>query len=278
MTKRQFSILLGLACQTGCVVYDDPLRRQLSDVAIETAPEGSTSPRRDAAQEVPSRLDVAAIDVEASGDASADAGMPDEGGSPDDAPSDSEVADAPDAAVDALGDGRWLDATGDGYADVPADDGARGDPADVSDALREPPISGCTVDFTVSGVVWDFDASLGDGGARGVRLVGDIGQLGGWDPTLGLLLSEKAPGAWSGSTPLAHRLTIEFKFVKMDPGLPPEWEEWPPFDSNRSFLVDCSSDGGTFWIDAGTDGGTVHRAVGRSYGGAFGVKPLDATK
>ena len=146
------------------------------------------------------------------------------------------------------------------------------------DAPRDSPIVGCTVDFTVSGVAWDEDGAAGDGGARGVRLVGDIGSLGAWEPALGVPLIEKAPGAWSASIALADRLTIEFKFVKMESGRAPQWEQWLPFDSNRSLKVDCASDGGTVWIDAATEAGPGSRAVGRSYGGAFGMRPLDATK
>jgi hypothetical protein len=43
-------------------------------------------------------------------------------------------------------------------------------------------------------------------------------------------------------------------------------------------LVDCAAEGGTVWVDAAADAGPASRAVGRNYGGAFGVKPLDATK
>jgi hypothetical protein len=89
---------------------------------------------------------------------------------------------------------------------------------------------------------------------------------------------EKAPGAWSISVALADEIPLEFKFVKMASGRSPEWEQWLPFDSNRSFLVDCGADGGPTWVDAATDAGPASRAVGRSYGGAFGVRPLDATK
>jgi hypothetical protein len=91
-------------------------------------------------------------------------------------------------------------------------------------------------------------------------------------------MTEKAPGAWSTTIWLADHLTIEFKFVKLDDPLPPEWEAWLPADSNRSLRVDCGADGGTIWVDAATEAGPANRAVGRSYGGAFGVRPLDATK
>jgi hypothetical protein len=91
-------------------------------------------------------------------------------------------------------------------------------------------------------------------------------------------MTEKAPGAWSVSVPLADKLAIEFKFVKVQSGRAPEWEQWLPFDSNRSLSIDCAAEGGTVWIDAASDAGAANRAVGRSYGGAFGVRPLDATK
>jgi hypothetical protein len=63
----------------------------------------------------------------------------------------------------------------------------------------------------------------------------------------------------------------------MDAGRTPQWEQSAPFDSNRSLMIDCSTDGGTVWLDA-AETGPASRAVGRSYAGAFGVKPLDATK
>jgi hypothetical protein len=214
MTKRRFSILLAVVGQAGCVVYDESLRRELADVAVDARRDGAASSR----------------------DANADRF----GGA------DMTVADAPDEAP--------------------------------LDALRDPPVVGCSVDFTVSGVTWDTDPPIGDANARGVRLVGDIGALGGWEPMWGLLLDENAPGAWSASIPLFDQITVEFKFVKMDSGRAPQWEQWVPFDSNRSLTIDCSSDGATVWLDAATEAGPASRAVGRSYAGAFGVKPLDATK
>jgi hypothetical protein len=166
-------------------------------------------------------------------------------------------------------------------ADVGDAGATGGDGREASvDAPGDPPIVGCTVDFTVSGVSWDDNGppDAADSGLRVVRLVGDASALGAWDPGSGPPMIEKAPGAWSTSVALADHVALEFKFVKVDAGRAPEWEQWPPFDSNRSLLVECSADGGTVWVDAAADAGPANRAVGRSYGGAFGVRPLDATK
>jgi hypothetical protein len=89
---------------------------------------------------------------------------------------------------------------------------------------------------------------------------------------------EKAPGAWATTLAISNGVILEFKFVKVEGDRTPVWEQWLPFDSNRSLRVDCSSDGGVLWIDAGTEAGPALRALGKSYGGAFGVRPLDATK
>ena len=283
MTKRQFSILLGLACQTGCVIYDETVRRETSDAAIDV-PRDGVRPALDATGEPHVRADVTFSDVEASGEASADAGAAEDGSPTGDTRDDGEsdaAYDAHDASIDPFPDHRPPDGSVDVEVDsVGADGGGGSEGASDAffDAQRDAPVVGCDVDFTVSGVTWDDDGATGDGGSRGVRLVGDIGLIGAWEPTSGLLLLEKAPGAWSASIHLADRLAIEFKFVKTESGRPPEWEEWPPFNSNRSLMVDCTADGGTVWVDAATEAGPANRAVGRSYGGAFGIRPLDATK
>jgi len=279
MTKRQFSILLGLACQTGCVIYDETLRREPSDAAMD-GPRDGVRPAMDATVEPLVRADVTFADVEASGEASADAGAA-EDGLPGDTRDEGESDAAYDATIDPFPDHRPPDGSVDVDAEsVGADSGGGPDAASDAffDAQRDAPDVGCDVDFTVSGVTWDDDGPTADGGSRGVRLVGDIGLLGAWEPTSGLLLLEKAPGAWSTSIHLADRLAIEFKFVKTESDRSPEWEEWLPFNSNRSLMVDCTADGGTVWVDAATEAGPAHRAVGRSYGGAFGIRPLDATK
>jgi len=275
MTKRQFSMVLGLACQTGCVVYDETLRRESSDAAVDAFRDGARA-ATDAPREPPARTDASALDVEASGDASTG----EDGSSTDtrDAGDAKTADDARDATTDPFVDGLLADGSADVQADMGAGEG--GDDATDApfDAPSDPTIVGCPVDFTVSGVTWAEAGPTADSGSRGVRLVGDIGSFGAWEPTLGVPLREKAPGAWSANLPLSDRLTLQFKFVKMESGRPPEWEEWLPFDSNRSLMIDCTSDGGTVWVDAATEAGPANRAVGRSYGGAFGIRPLDATK
>jgi len=283
MTKRQFSFLLGLVSQSGCIIYDDNIRRQTSDAAGDVVRDAGPVGREatsdapsvddalvDAATGIDAQLDVdSAADTTSSVDGS-DAPALDAGDARDAASDEAlDVVVPPEAAPDIRGDG--FDAGIDGDAsDGTVDTG--GDPP------IDPPIVGCTVDFTVSAVIWDTESSAEDGGARTVRLVGDIGTLGAWSPASGIAMTEKAPGAWSTTIWLSDRLTMEFKFVKLDGSLPPEWEAWLPLDSNRSLRINCGADGGPIWVDAATDAGPANRAVGRSYGGAFGVRPLDATK
>jgi hypothetical protein len=278
MTKREFCFLLGLVGQAGCAIYDDALRRE-SDAAID-APRDRAFVARDTVVEA-ARPDANLSDAEPSRDAPAAEDV----STIEDAPDANEPGDAGtarDASRPPL-DASDSDAVPDAFADTVVDADAResGSVGDApGDTSSDRPIVGCTVDFTVSGVSWDDDgaADAGDGGVRVVRLVGDIDALGAWTPSAGLSMIAKAPGAWSTTVRLAQELSLEFKFVKWQSGSAPEWEEWLPFDSNRSLMVDCSLDGGTVWVDAATETGPAHRAVGRSYGGAFGMKPLDATK
>jgi hypothetical protein len=285
MTKRQFSFLLGLVGQAGCVIYDDALRRESSDAASDAPRDAAVIPR-DAAAEA-ARPDAGLPASEASRDVSPEARNAEDVATLEDAKDVNDTNDLTDGGeerdttVDRTSDGSMPDALFDVRADTAADadavdSGGRDAPVDTP---RDPPIVGCTVDFIVSGVTWGDDGPTGaDGGVRVVRLVGDAGSLGAWEPSAGLPMSERAPGAWSTTVTLADALVLEFKFVKMESGRAPEWEEWLPFDSNRSFMVDCAAEGGTVWVDAATDAGPVNRAVGRSYGGAFGRRPLDATK
>jgi Starch binding domain len=289
MTKRQFCFLLGLVGQARCVVYEDALRRDASDAATDAPRDGALG-ARDARLET-AHPDAALPDVEASRDAGTDADRAEDVTTiedvrdPNDARDPGDAVAEREATVGPLPDASTPDVAGDGRVDtadaVDESDTSGGDDREASvDALGDPPIVGCTVDFTVSGVTWDVTGppDAADSGLRVVRLVGSANALGAWDPGSAPPMTEKAPGAWSTSVALADDVALEFKFVKVDAGRAPEWEQWPPFDSNRSLLVECSADGGTVWVDAATEVGPANRAVGRSYGGAFGVRPLDATK
>jgi hypothetical protein len=275
MTKRQFSLLLGLVGQAGCAVYDDALRREAFDAGTDVRGDGSFV-ARDAAVEG-ARPD-AVRDAQASRDARPESSVGGDVATLEDAPDAVDPAEAGDAGGDASADAGRSDVLLDVAADTEGGAPDRGGDALV-DAFGDPSIVACSVEFTVSGVTWEEDGRAdGDGGAPGVRLVGDIAALGAWAPEGGRAMIEKAPGAWSASVVLFGETVVEFKFVKVYAAGAVEWEQWLPFDSNRSLRVACASDGGTFWIDAATEAGPAQRAVGRSYGGAFGVKPLDATK
>ena len=83
MTKRQFSFLLGLVGQAGCAIYDEPLQRHDSDAATDTLRDGPAAVR-DAAIDG-ARPDAVPLDAEASRDAGADLGVPEDVASGEDA-------------------------------------------------------------------------------------------------------------------------------------------------------------------------------------------------
>jgi hypothetical protein len=126
----------------------------------------------------------------------------------------------------------------------PRNDGSLPPPIDAG---PDQTVSSCLVTFTVNGVQW----ALPEGGAdaqvtgRVVRLVGDATNIGAWAPAAGVVLTETAPGIWSGTATFRDQQLTEFKFVKLE-GATPEWESWLPYDSNRSLRVECFGDGGVF--------------------------------
>jgi hypothetical protein len=142
---------------------------------------------------------------------------------------------------------------------APPPDGVVPPPGDALPPLDGSPdqaVPSCLVTFTVKGVRWDAPEGGVDAQVTGraVRLVGDAANIGSWTPTAGAVLTETSPGTWSGTVTFRDQQLTEFKFVKLD-GITPEWETWTPFDSNRSFYVECFADGGAARdaADAGTD-------------------------
>jgi hypothetical protein len=123
------------------------------------------------------------------------------------------------------------------------------------DAGPDLAIPSCLVTFTVNGIRWDAPEGGADAQVTGrvVRLVGDAANIGSWTPTAGVLLTETAPGTWSGTATFRDQQLTEFKFVKLD-GITPEWENWLPYDSNRSLHVECLDDGGVLRDVAAADG------------------------
>jgi len=114
------------------------------------------------------------------------------------------------------------------------------------DAPPDQVVVTCLVTFTVNGVSWDPpEGGLSDAQVAGrvVRLVGDAANIGSWVPTSGVLLTETTPGTWSGTATFRDQQLTEFKFVKLE-GTTPEWENWLPYDSNRSLRVECEGDAG----------------------------------
>ncbi len=291
--------LLAMFAVPACSAADDAPDRLPVDAGRDTR--GARSDVQSDRSDAPSLDDV--VDGENPGaDASADDVVP--------------PIDARDAAfdVDAAPEGSAPEAAIDGTPLRDADAGAT-----PGDAALDPIVTTCLVSFTVTGVHWVAEAGAPDGQApsRVVRIVGDAPNLGSWAPTAGALLTESAAGTWSGTATFRDQQSVEFKFVKLE-GATPEWENWQPYDSNRSLRVECTGDaGGTFDASdvALTDGTTSDRsdvagdspdssddgsdatppdatsdaatadtwvttgpARGRSYTGAFGVRPLDATK
>ena len=236
-----FAMISGAACSAA-----DPAERTPVDAGRDTR----TTPRADALAD---QNDARGADVADDGapdvDGAADAVIP-----PADAPSDRSDA--------ATGDGAAPDAPA--LPDAPISDVAPPRDADASpplDATADAAITTCFVSFTVSGVLWDAEAGAPDAApsARIVRVVGDAANLGAWTPSAGVPLAEISPSTWSGTANLRDGQLIEFKFVKLQ-GSTPEWENWQPYDSNRSLRVVCPADGGVL-VDAG-DGATPSDAAG----------------
>jgi len=148
-------------------------------------------------------------------------------------------------------------------APPPPPDGSSPPPIDATlpppmDVTPDQAVLSCLVSFTVNGVVWSapeggtLDAQSG----RAVRLVGDAANLGSWAPSGGVLLTEISSGNWSGTATFRDQQSIEFKFVKFE-GTTPEWENWLPYDSNRSLRVECFGDAGVLRDASHADATTV---------------------
>ena len=320
MNRLQIIAVLGLSALPGCSAADDvPGDRPPVDAGRDTR----TTVRSDA--QTSDRLD-------ASG-----GGYADEASTPE---PDVTVPDVPSPPPDvAVPPSDGSPPPPDGISPPPIDS----PPPPPVDVTPDQAIASCLVSFTVNGVTWSTpEGGTGDAQSPGrlVRLVGDAANLGSWMPTAGVLLTEISPGTWSGTTTFRDQQLTEFKFVKLE-GATPEWENWLPYDSNRSLRVECfgdagasdaadadattatdgfadraadadaaatsdvasdqsSSDGSIDSADgAGTDAATADGIVtdapadagapsdvrvvpvparGRTYVGAFGVRPADATK
>jgi hypothetical protein len=237
VNRLQIIAVLGVATLAACSASDEPADRPRVDAGRDTR---TTVVRVDG--QSPDRLDASGGGHadEASTRPDPDVAVPD-GPSP-----------PPDAAVPPP----------DGSPPLP--DGSSPPPADAApppmDVTPDVAVASCVVSFTVHGVAW----SNPEGGAsdaqvpgRIVRLVGDPANLGSWTPTSGVPLTETSPGIWSGTAILRDQQLTEFKFVKME-GTTPEWENWLPYDSNRSLRVECHGDAGTLRdaieVDATTAG------------------------
>jgi hypothetical protein len=219
------AVVLGLAVLQACSATDDAIDRPEPDAG------------RDAKPTV--RADAQGADrLDASGDSAADGGSttpPPDAAVPDTAtpPPDGPTTE-PDVAVPPRPDAP----------PPPPPDAQPPPPIDAAQDLPQP--VSCVVTFTVSGVRWDPpEAGAPDAsGAHTVRLVGDVANLGSWNPASGVLLTETMPGTWSGTAIFRDEQLTEFKFVKLE-GTTPEWDSWQPYDSNRSLRVECLGDAGT---------------------------------
>ena len=227
MKRPQIIAILGLLALEACSAADEtPDHEDVVDAGRDVKP----TPRADAQGD---QLDASGGSYadEGSVPPELDAAQPDTSSPPGDV-----VAPPPDVP--------------DVRSDVPLPDGSM-PPSDAPppppvDALPDQVVVTCLVTFTVNGVSWDPpDGGLSDAQVAGrvVRLVGDAVNIGSWVPTSGVLLTETTPGTWSGTATFRDQQLTEFKFVKME-GTTPEWENWLPYDSNRSLRVECEGDAG----------------------------------
>jgi hypothetical protein len=294
VNRLQIIAVLGLVTLSGCSAADEPADRPPADAGRDTR---TTVVRSDGPSA--DRLDASGGGYadEASTTPEPDVAVPDGPSPPPDAP-----VPPPDGSPP------------DGSSPPPTD----APPPPPMDVTPDQMITSCVVSFTVTGVAWSNpEGGAGDAQVpgRAVRLVGDAANLGTWAPTSGVPLTETSPGTWAGTTTFRDQQLTEFKFVKME-GTTPEWENWLPYDSNRSLRVECFGDAGTLrdandadaplasdgFFDASGDIATTDRgaidagadtidsgappdgsvvpvpARGRTYVGAFGVRPADATK
>jgi hypothetical protein len=230
VNRFQIIAVLGLATLPACSAADDvPGDRPPADAGRDTR----TTVRADGQNA--DRLD-------ASGGGYADeASTPDPDATLPDVPSPPPDAPAPPS------DGQPPPPDGaapprDGSA-PPPDDAPPPPPMDVT---SDQAVLSCLVSFTVNGVAWSApEGGTGDAQSpgRAVRLVGDAANLGSWAPSGGVLLTETSPGNWYGTVTFRDQQLTEFKFVKFE-GATPEWENWLPYDSNRSLRVECFGDAG----------------------------------
>jgi hypothetical protein len=153
--------------------------------------------------------------------------------------------DATNGSPDAGGTDASTDATG--VTDAARDTGSTPDSggpdvrADVVQDTGLPETSteagpvACTVRFTVS------EASVEDGGAEKLYVVGSIAPLGSWNPAFGAPLTAQATaGTWTGTVSITDGTAVEFKFVKNGGAGGAVWEggSWG-FGNNRRITVRC---------------------------------------
>lgn len=265
MSRQRFGWLLGLCMLQACAVYEDTARREHDPFLVDAGNEPIGAVREDAA------ADVTTSDER-------DLGPGDAPVVRHDAASDTRGAEVGAGAEEGGGgraDALWVEA---GSRDV--SDAAW----DVRDAAVDATGLTCVVAFTVTGVGGDGSDGRNDGGTEAgtgwlsTYLVGDAVALGTWAPASGIVMIEKSAGTWSTGVVLSQGARIEFKFVRLADGSPPQWESWNPYDSNRSMVIDCFGEGGTHDADASDAASGTRPAVGTSYSGVFGVRPPDATK
>ena len=227
MKRLQIIAVLGLAALQACSAADEtPDREDGVDAGRDVKP----TPRADAQGDQ--------LDASGGGDAD-DASIPPEpdAARPDTTSPPGDVAVPPPDVPDVR-------------SDVPVPDSSMppvdAPPPPPVDAPPDQAVATCLVTFTVNGVSWGPpEGGLADAQVAGrvVRLVGDAVNIGSWVPTAGMLLTETTPGTWSGTVTFRDQQLTEFKFVKLE-GTTPEWENWLPYDSNRSLRVECEGDAG----------------------------------
>ncbi|MFV0285122.1 MAG: carbohydrate-binding module family 20 domain-containing protein [Demequina sp.] len=93
--------------------------------------------------------------------------------------------------------------------------------------------AGNPCDVTTADATASFAATVSTAWGQNVVIVGDIDELGGWDPQAGLALAADNYPVWNGSLDLPVGASFEYKYVKVDGAGNVTWES----GANRTATV-----------------------------------------
>ncbi len=82
-------------------------------------------------------------------------------------------------------------------------------------------------------VAASFNANVTTSYGQNVFVVGDVAELGGWDPAKAVALSPTSYPVWKATVSLPAGTAVSYKYVKKNPDGSVTWES----DPNRSFTT-----------------------------------------